>query len=124
MHNDSQILDGLHSIKESLLHLLNRTSWIKTPDDFLATPSGVDMLDVAAIRLMAVGEELKRIDRRTNGTLLSKYPEIAWKDVMSMRNIIAHAYFHIDAQEIFDTVQNDIQPLLTTIQQMIADITE
>jgi len=30
--------------------------------------------------------------------------------------------FHVDAKEIFDTVQNDVQPLLTTIQQMIADL--
>ena len=31
---------------------------------------------------------------------------------MDLRNIIAHEYFHIDAEEIFDTVQNDVQPLL------------
>jgi uncharacterized protein with HEPN domain len=122
MYDESLILDGLRNIEESLLHLLDRTSWIKTVEDFLATPSGVDMLDVAAIRLMAVGEELKKIDKRTNGTLLSKYPGTAWKDVMNMRNIIAHAYFHIDAQEIFDTVQNDVRPLLATIRKMIADM--
>jgi len=34
----------------------------------------------------------------------------------------AHEYFHIDAEKIFDTVQNDVQPLLTTIQQIIADL--
>jgi len=40
------------------------------------------------------------------------------------RSRIAHEYFHIDAEEIFDTVQNDVQPLLTTIQKMIADLEE
>ena len=37
-------------------------------------------------------------------------------------NFIAHEYFRVDAKEIFDTVQHDVQPLLTTIQQMIANL--
>jgi len=65
---------------------------------------------------------VKKLDRRTKGQLLVHYPNIDWKKTTDLRNIIAHEYFHIDAEEIFDTVQNDVQPLLTTIQKMIADL--
>lgn len=115
-------MDGLLNIEESLLHILDRTKWIVTVDDFLTTPSGVDMLDVAAIRLMAVGEEIKKIDKRSNGELLPLYPEIEWKNIMGFRYVIAHAYFQIDAAVVFDTVQNNIRPLLKTIQQIIVDM--
>jgi len=80
------------------------------------------MLDVATIRLMAIGEEIKKIDKRTQGQLLVQYPNIAWKKIIDMRNFIAHEYFRVDAEEIFNTVQNKVQPLLTTIQQMITDL--
>ncbi len=116
------ILDVLCNIEETLEHLLKRTSWIKTVDDFAASATGMDMLDVAAIRLLAVGEEVKRLDRRTEGKLLSRYPQVDWRGVMGMRDIIAHGYFHIDAAVVFDTLQNNIHPLLKTIKQMKTDV--
>jgi uncharacterized protein with HEPN domain len=48
--------------------------------------------------------------------------EAFWEKIIDMRNFIAHEYFRVDAEDIFDTLQNDVQPLLTTIQQMIADL--
>jgi len=122
MYDKTLIIDGLRDIEEALLHVINRTSWIKTADDFATTPKGMDMLDVATIRLMAVGEEIKKIDKRTKEQLLIQYPNIDWKAIKELRNLIAHEYFRVDAKEIFNTVQNKVQPLLTTIQQMIADL--
>ena len=122
MYDKTLVIDGLRDIEEALLHIIDRTSRIKAAEDFATTPTGVDMLDVATIRLMAVGEEIKKINKRTQGQLLVHYPNIDWKKITDLRNIIAHEYFHIDAVEIFDTVQNDVQPLLTTIQQIIADL--
>ncbi len=122
MPDTSLILDGLYHIEESLLHLLDRTSWIKTVDDFASTPSGMDMLDVAAMRLMAVGEEIRKIDKRSAGKLLLQYPEIEWRKIVGLRNVIAHEYFEIDATIVLDTLQNKISPLLATIQKIIADL--
>ncbi len=122
MYDWELIINGLRNIEKSLLHILDRTSWIETVDDFLKTPSGVDALDITAIRLMAVGEEIKKIEKRNGGELLSRYPEIEWKNIMGFRDFIAHAYFHIDAAVVFDTLQNNVHPLLITIQQIIADM--
>jgi uncharacterized protein with HEPN domain len=122
MYNRELILDGLRNIEEALLHVLDRASWVKSVDDLVVSPSGVDVLDIVTIRLMAVGEEIKKIDKRSHGELLSGYPEIRWKDIMGFRDVIAHAYFHIDATVIFDTLSHNVRPLLTTIQQIIIDL--
>ena len=122
MYDREMVLDGLHNIEETLLHILDRASWIETVDDLLSSPDGVDVLDIAAIRLMAVGEEIKKIDKRSKGDLLPKYPEIEWKNIMGFRDVIAHAYFHIDAAVVFDTLQNNVRPLLATVQKIIADL--
>lgn len=122
MYDWELIMNGLLNIEKSLLHILDRTSRIETVDDFLKTPLGVDALDITAIRLMAVGEEIKKIEKRSGGELLSRYPEIEWKNIMGFRNFIAHAYFHIDAAVVFDTLQNNVRPLLAIIQHIIADL--
>ena len=122
MYDKMLVIDGLRDIEETLLHIIDRTMWVKTVGDFATTPRGIDMLDVATIRLMAVGEEIKKIDKQTKGQLLVHYSNIKWKDIMDLRNLIAHEYFQIDANIIFDTVQNKVLPLLTTIQQMISDL--
>ena len=80
------------------------------------------MLDVTTIKLMAIGEEIKKIDKRTKGKLLNLYPNIDWEIIINLRNLIAHEYFEIDPQEIFLTVQNRVHPLLRTIEQMIENL--
>ena len=108
----------LEQIENTILHILERTKDITSVDDFLLSSHGVDMLDVAAIRLEAIGETIKKIDNRSDGKLLSKYSSIPWKKVIGMRNIIAHHYFDIDVEIVFDIVKNDLTPLLEVIGQM------
>jgi hypothetical protein len=72
MYDKELILEELQRIEGTLLHVLDRTKDISTVNDFLSTPWGVDMLDVACIRLEAVGEALKSIDKHSEGQLLSK----------------------------------------------------
>ncbi|MDR0836285.1 MAG: DUF86 domain-containing protein [Tannerella sp.] len=84
-------------------------------DDFLTSPSGVDLLDMVCMRLLAVGETVKAIDRRTEGTLLSKYPDVPWRQIMGIRDRIAHNYFEINPLLIFGIIKDNIFPLQDTI---------
>jgi uncharacterized protein with HEPN domain len=40
---------------------------------------------------------------------------------MKTRDIIAHHYFDVDAERIFNTLKDDIPPLLVVIKQMRED---
>ena len=57
------------------------------------------------MKLVAVGESIKNIDKITNKQLFRDYPNINWRDVMGMRDIIVHHYFDIDADEIYKTLK-------------------
>lgn len=111
---------------ERLLMLLNRIpdrfATIQTPADFFATKAGLEHLDSICMVLIAAGEELKKIDRYTNGTLLAKFPQIPWHDVMGMRNFLAHQYFEVDPEQLFDTCQRDIPELITVVEQILLEI--
>ena len=72
--------------------------------------------------LIAIGESVKRIDKATNKELLSHYPEIDWKGVMGMRDIIAHHYFDIDAAIIFDVMKTNLPVIKVDNDRMLSDI--
>jgi len=118
MSEKELIYEELKQIEDTILHILEKTKNIKSVDDFLLTSHGVDMLDVACIRLEAIGETVKKIDAQSEGKLLEKYPTVPWKKVMGMRDVIAHHYFDIDVEIVFDIVKNDLTPLLQVVGQI------
>lgn len=116
------IRSSLIKIQTALDRILKRSETILSPDDFLTTPSGVERLESICMLLIAIGESVKRIDKATNKELLSHYPEIDWKGVMGMRDIIAHYYFDIDAVIVFDVMKNNLPAVKMTIDKMLSDI--
>ena len=54
--------------------------------------------------------------------LLTTHPEIDWKNVKGLRDIIAHHYFEVDADQIWWIIENELQPLKKAIQEMIESL--
>ena len=79
-------------------------------------------LDSICMKLTAIGESIKNLDKVTNRELLIQYPEIPWKHVMGIRDIIVHHYFDVDADEIYRICQEDLTQLLQVIKQMLDDL--
>lgn len=92
-----------------------RTAHIKSGNDFLMSPDKMFVLDGVCMKLIFIGESIKNIDKISHGELLSKYPSIPWSEVMKLRDLIAHHYFLIDADVIFATIKEDLQPLSETL---------
>lgn len=65
--------------------------------------------------LIAIGESFKNIDKITDKKLLTSYPVIPWRDVIGLRDIVAHHYFHIDADQIWHTIKEDLPSLLEAL---------
>ena len=63
----------------------------------------------------AIGETIRQIDKITESKLLQERPEIPWKDVIGIRNHIAHGYFDIDGDIVFDVVKNNLDALSEAI---------
>jgi len=53
---------------------------------------------------------------------LARYPEIEWKKIKGMRDIISHHYFDIDAEVIYDVCKNHINDLAVTIKKMLENL--
>lgn len=113
----------LSLIAQSLETICQRCENIKTVNDFLDSPQGMSLLDGVCMKLIAIGESVKNLDKLTNKHLLINYPQIPWREVMGMRDIIVHHYFEIDADVILKTVHENVPLLLEVIIQMKKDMT-
>ena len=112
----------LELIKSSLLEVEKRSAKISEPNDFLTSENGVILMDSICMKLSAVGESVKNLDKITNHELLSQYPEIPWKNVMGVRDFIVHHYFEVDADVIYEICKNDVPILIDVVARMIDDL--
>ena len=110
------VYETLKNIETAITRLQERTVQIHTADDFLLSPFGMEKLDAACMVIIALGEAVKTLDKLTNKKLLPTYPDVEWKKVMGARDIMAHHYFEVDADEVFNIVKNDLEPLRKAIE--------
>ncbi len=51
--------------------------------------------------------------------LRDKNPQIPWEKLTAVRNRIAHGYFTINLEIVWDITQNDLSRLQTEVEQML-----
>ena len=71
--------------------------------------------DAVIRNLQIIGEAVKNIPddvRELN-------PEMEWRKIAGLRDILAHAYFQIEDEIIWDIVQNKIPALLGVVSQLL-----
>ena len=99
-----------------------------------------DILDaITAIQEYTAGMDLKRftVDRKTvdavvrNFTIIgeaatripeqviAENPEIPWRDMSDMRNIVVHKYFGVSNKILWETIQSDLPPLVPLLQKLL-----
>jgi uncharacterized protein with HEPN domain len=65
-----------------------------------------------------VGEAANQVSETTREQL----PTIPWADIVAMRNRLIHAYFDINMEILWRTVQDDLPPLITVLEGVLGDI--
>ena len=110
--NKERILSTLRQIEHSILLLQDWNKDLRSVDDYLSSPDGMKNLAASCMLIEAIGEAFKKVDKDTDGKLLPQYAGIPWKAVKGLRDRIAHGYFDIDADLIYETVKNELTDLL------------
>jgi uncharacterized protein with HEPN domain len=67
-----------------------------------------------AMTVIAIGQAVGDL-QRTCPDFAAEHPEIPWRDIVGMRNRIAHGYYALDFEVIWDTIQTSIPELLRTL---------
>lgn len=111
-----EIIDKLNQILESIDIIQVRCKEYHSVNDFLQTPWGMTVLDACIMRIQVIGETIKAVDDKTKQSLLSQYPQVPWKKVIGLRNIISHEYANIDYDIIWVVIVKYLPSLAETVR--------
>ena len=62
-----------------------------------------------------IGEAAAHISQKTR----QKHSEIPWSEIIGMRNQLVHAYFEVNLERVWETVQQDIPRLIPLIEPLV-----
>lgn len=52
----------------------------------------------------------------------AQYSEVPWREMIAMRNIVAHQYFGVELRVLWRTVFEDLPPLQTVVAQILESL--
>lgn len=109
------------AIKEMEL-IVTMSQRIQKPTDFGAALDGLVIFRACGMSLQYVTESFVKIRNLGLSGFFSAYPEIPWKNVFGMRNVLSHDYGEVDEEGIFNTIKESIPELLETSRKMKTDL--
>lgn len=74
------------------------------------------MLELSLVRLIEIiGEAATHVESETK----EKYDTIAWPHIVGMRNRLIHGYDAVDLDVLWDTITDDLPPLIEELQKIL-----
>ena len=102
----------LESILEAIDRIIEYTSGINTADDF---DKDYRNFDATMMNFVVIGEMIDKI----SDEFKTNHPEIEWIKIKGFRNIVAHDYFGIDAEEVWQIIKTKIPTLKSDIKLLL-----
>lgn len=62
-----------------------------------------------------IGEAIKKIPE----SILKKYEEIKWRDIVDFRNLLIQGYFGIDLEIVWNAIHQDLKTLIDTVKTIL-----
>ncbi len=104
----------LEDIIEAIRKIHSYTSLLSF-EEFCADERTVD----AVIRnLIVIGEAVKNIPEDIRKT----ESEIEWRKIAGLRDFVAHAYFNVSSQIVWDVIQTKLLPLSDAAARLLNEI--
>ena len=103
----------LESIIEAIDRIIEYTSGIGSADDFNNDHRN---FDATMMNFVIIGEMTDKLSE----DIKKKNSKIEWVKIKGFRNLVAHDYFGIDAEEVWQIIKNKIPALKTKMTKLLS----
>jgi len=83
--------------------------------DFEGFRSDTKTFDAVVRNFEIIGEAAAHLPEG----IAADHPEIPWQDMRDMRNVLSHEYFGINEKIVWETLQNDLRPLVPLLKDLL-----
>ena len=109
-----------HNDRVSLLDMLNHA------EEAVALLDDSSLNNLAENRVMELAlrklvEIVGEAANRTSLTTQQRYPEIPWPEIIGMRNRLIHGYDDISLDRLWDTINNELPPLIEQLRSILGE---
>jgi uncharacterized protein with HEPN domain len=105
----------LEAIIEATDKILEYTSGFNSADDF---DNDHLIFDATLMNFVIIGEMAKKLSDDFKNT----HSELEWNKIKGFRNMVAHDYFGIDAEEVWQIIKNKIPALKIEITNLLNNL--
>ena len=103
---------NLLAILDSANKVLTFTQDVSDADTFYAD---VKTFDAVLMNFVVIGESVAKLSQG----IREANQHIPWAKIKGFRNIVAHNYFGVDAEEVWQTIQNHIPALIQDVEGIL-----
>lgn len=106
--NILSIMESINKVNRYIQPYKNADTFYENQRDF----------DAVMMNFIIIGEMVSRL----SDDFLDRYRQVDWIKIRGLRNIVAHDYFGIDAEEVWQIIHNHIPNLESELLKILKDI--
>lgn len=106
---------NLLALLDSSEKIISYTKNINSVENF---ENNAMVFDAVLMNFIVIGETINKLSEN----LKSEYDFIEWVKITNFRNIVAHDYFGVDAEEVWQIINNDIPQFIANLKIVLEQL--
>lgn len=103
---------NLMAMKDAAEKILRYSEGFHNADEFYDDSKS---FDATLMNFLVIGETSAKL----SAAVTSSNPKVTWAKIKGLRNIVAHDYFGVDAEEIWEIIKKHIPQLISNLEEII-----
>jgi uncharacterized protein with HEPN domain len=115
MTHPERVKDYLEHIADAIERAIR---YVGNLDSLAALEQDQQAQDAIVRTIVVIGEAANRI-QKVSPQFVTAHPELPWTPMRGIRNKVVHDYFDVAWDVVWDTVKQDLPPLLQQVKSLL-----